>query len=95
MVAVSRLTTFGWPGRTVSEQPQYMISFPFGGSALYSVGDSSSTLGAGLGLSGVSNFSVGASPVVSGTPCSACWRLGLRLVYSVTSIQRPDVPVCV
>ncbi len=31
-VAVSRLTIFGWPGRTVSEQPQYMINLPFGGS---------------------------------------------------------------
>ena len=63
MVAVSRLTTFGWPGRTVSEQPQYMTSLPFGGSDVYSVGDSSSTFSAqGFGCSGVWSLSVGASP---------------------------------
>ena len=31
-VAVSRLTILGCPGRTVSEQPQYITSFPLGGS---------------------------------------------------------------
>ena len=80
IVAVSRLTIFGWPGRTVSEQPQYMTSLPLGGSAFISTGPSSSTRGAGFGFSGVSSFSVGASPVASGTFCNACCRFGLRLV---------------
>jgi hypothetical protein len=75
--------------------PQYMTSLPLGGSAFISTGPSSSIRGAGFGFSGVSSFSVGASPVASGTLCNACCRFGLRLVYRVTSIQRPAVPICV
>ena len=63
-VTFTGTTTFGCPGRTVSEQPQYRTNFPFGGSVVISVGVSSS-FGGGFGRSGVMSLSVGASPVTS------------------------------
>ncbi len=56
-----------------------------------------SSVGAGAGLSifGETSFSVGASCVPAGTACSASASDGLRLVYSVTSTQRPAELVCV